>query len=171
MPTAHPAPLHLVPGEVGSPDWETLYREHVVSIYRYVYRRCGNRPDAEDVTSTVFLRALPRLRAGASEGELRAYLQATARTVLVDMWRERHGVDVDAELVEALPAARPAEPAQVDVEHLLGGLPAHYRQVLELRFLRGYSLRETATAMATTVANVKVMQLRALRRAAAAGLP
>src|SRR4029077_11202694 len=45
-------------------------------------------------------------------------------------------------------------------------LPGNYRQVLELRFLRGYSLRETAEAMNNTVGAIKVMQLRALRAAA-----
>ena len=157
----------MLAGQTLATDWEALYRDHVVPLYRYVYRRCGNRADAEDVTSTVFLRALPRLRAGASEGELRGYLHATARTVLVDLWRDRHGVDLGGDVVETLPNVSSVENAEIDVDALLAGLPPHYRTVLELRFLRGYSLRETASEMATTVANVKVMQLRALRRAAA----
>ena len=52
---------------------------------------------------------------------------------------------------------------------ILDGLPANYRSVLEFRFLRGYSIRETAAAMGVSVANAKVLQLRALRRAAASG--
>ena len=47
--------------------------------------------------------------------------------------------------------------------------PANYRRVLELRFLRGYSLREVATEVGSTVGGVKVMQLRALRAAARVG--
>ena len=53
---------------------------------------------------------------------------------------------------------------------ILDALPANYRSVLELRFLRGYSIRETASAMGVSVANAKVLQLRALRRAAATGV-
>lgn len=53
------------------------------------------------------------------------------------------------------------------MERTLSALPAHYRQILELRFLRGYSLREAAEEMGKTVGGVKVMQLRALRAAAA----
>jgi DNA-directed RNA polymerase specialized sigma24 family protein len=49
---------------------------------------------------------------------------------------------------------------------VLAQLPANYREVLELRFLRGYSVRETARAMNVTVTNAKVLQWRALRRAA-----
>ncbi|MHB8718244.1 MAG: RNA polymerase sigma factor [Candidatus Dormibacteria bacterium] len=166
MPAPDPTPLHVVHDQARAADWESLYREHVADVYRHVYSRCGNRPDAEDVTSTVFLRALPRLRAGASHAELRAYLRATARTVLADLWRDRHGVDLDPDLIDALPNPASPDPTEVDVEPLLAGLPEHYRRVLELRFLRGYSLREAAAAMGATVANVKVMQMRALRRAA-----
>jgi RNA polymerase sigma-70 factor (ECF subfamily) len=61
--------------------------------------------------------------------------------------------------------------ARAWLECVLGALPANYRQVLELRFLRGYSLRETAEAMGNTVGAIKVMQLRALRAAARIGSP
>jgi RNA polymerase sigma-70 factor (ECF subfamily) len=147
-------------------DWETVYRNHVSSIYRFVYARTGNKPDAEDVTSTAFMRALPRLRADVSEAETRAYLRATARTVLADMWAQRHGVSADVIDEEAVSNPWTPEAPSVDVSGILERLPPHYRQVLELRFLRGYSIRETAAAMNISVSNAKVMQLRALRRAA-----
>ena len=51
----------------------------------------------------------------------------------------------------------------------MSALPANYRRVLELRFLRGYSLHETAAEMGKTVGGIKVMQLRALRAAARTG--
>ena len=54
---------------------------------------------------------------------------------------------------------------------VLARLPENYRQVLEFRFLRGYSLRETADAMGVSLANAKVLQHRALRRAAGQELP
>ena len=31
--------------------FEQVYAEHVVGIYRFVYARVGNRPDAEDLTA------------------------------------------------------------------------------------------------------------------------
>ena len=44
------------------------------------------------------------------------------------------------------------------------------RRVLELRFLQGYSLREAASALNVTISNIKVLQHRALRRAAELGV-
>jgi RNA polymerase sigma factor (sigma-70 family) len=163
-------PLRVVGASDRQNDWESVYQEHVAPLYRYVYSRTGNTPDAEDVTSTTFLRALPRLRSDVSPGEIGAYLRTTARSVLADVWRQRHGT-VLMEFDEQRDAAPAAEPDRdVDVSPILDSLPENYRSVLEFRFLRGYSIRETAAAMGVSVANAKVLQLRALRRAAATGV-
>jgi len=166
-----PTPLHVVDSQPPKADWETVYRTHVVAVYRYVYARTGNRADAEDVTSTTFMRALPRLRADVSDGEMRAYLRATARTVLADLWHDRYRAPLKQIDEEMTPNAWSSEQRDVDVEYVLDGLPPNYRRVLELRFLRGYSIKETAAALGVTIGNAKVLQLRALRKAAAQGSP
>ena len=171
------ASLQILPGGLSlprpAPDWEAVYSATVVPVYRFIYARVGNRPDAEDLTAKVFMRALPRLRLGAPDAEIRGYLFTTARTVLADHWRDAFDAPV-AELPEDLPDRRPA--AAPDEEAgvrraaaILERLPERYRKVLELRFLRGYSLRETAAAMGITSGNAKVMQHRALRKAAEVG--
>ena len=72
-------------------------------------------------------------------------------------------------MISAMPPQPVEREHDVDVSPILDGLPDNYRSVLEFRFLRGYSIRETAAAMGVSVANAKVLQLRALRRAAATG--
>jgi RNA polymerase sigma-70 factor, ECF subfamily len=143
-------------------------------VYSFIYSRVGNRADAEDLTQQVALKALPRLRDGWVQPAVRAYLFATARSVLASFWAGR-GRLPQAELgddiwVDGRGKELTAPPeAAAWVERTLGALPVHYRQVLELRFLRGYSLREVAQEMGKTVGGVKVMQLRALRAAAVVG--
>jgi RNA polymerase sigma factor (sigma-70 family) len=165
-PLGDPPSLRLVTAPAA--DWETVYRENIVSVYRFVHARIGNRPDAEDITAQTFLRALPRLRQGASEPEVRGYLFATARTVIADHWADRYGVTSEAD-VELLSDA-PTEIVEGDgvrrADAILGRLPENYRRVLELRFLRGYSVRETARELGVTESNAKVLQFRALRKAA-----
>ncbi len=170
--------LRVVGGETASSGasahWEPVYRESVVQLYRFIYARVGNRADAEDLTTQVFLRALPRLRLPAATAEIRSYLFATARTVLADHWRSHYDAHL-AVLDDDTPApSRHRDAADVQDEEagvrrageVLARLPDNYRQVLELRFLRGYSIRETAAALNLTIANTKVLQFRALRRAA-----
>jgi RNA polymerase sigma-70 factor, ECF subfamily len=49
---------------------------------------------------------------------------------------------------------------------LLQALPEHYREVLTCRFLLNLTIRETAGKLGLSEANVKVLQFRALKRAA-----
>jgi RNA polymerase sigma factor (sigma-70 family) len=142
--------------------------EELELVYAFIYTRVGNRHDAEDLTQQVALKAIPRLREGSSTAAIRSYLFATARTVLAGFWSTKLGMPED-ELREDFALDTPPEPSGESAERvgrILSGLPANYRRVLELRFLRGYSLREVAAEVGSTVGGVKVMQLRALRAAA-----
>lgn len=130
--------------------------------------RLRNRSDSEDLTQEVALRALPRLREGAVRAEVRTYLFRTAHSVLADFWSERLAhPTVELHDDAATVALRPprTEP-EARVHDLLSGLAADQRRVLELRFLRGLSLREVAVEMRRTTGAIKQLQLRALRAAA-----
>lgn len=52
------------------------------------------------------------------------------------------------------------------VKRLMQALPEHYREVLNCRFLLNLSIRDTATRLGLTEANVKVLQFRALKHVA-----
>ena len=85
--------LHLV-GEEGYANWDEIYLDNVVRVYRLLFSKVGNRQDAEDLTTEVFMAALGPLRVTASRGEVRAYLATTSRTVLATYWRRRLGLQV-----------------------------------------------------------------------------
>jgi RNA polymerase sigma-70 factor (ECF subfamily) len=165
--------LRLVDGQTYE-DWEGVYRDNVVGIYHLVFRRVGNAPDAEDLSEEILLRALRRLRLPAPVHEVRAYLVKTARTVLAEHWRRHYAdraseqnlnqlsADSQASEASALDGSATAERAH----RILALLPDRFRQVLELRFLRGYSVAEAAREMGVSDSNAKVLQYRALRKAA-----
>jgi RNA polymerase sigma factor (sigma-70 family) len=164
--------LHVVDDDAYG-DWESVYRDNVDRLYRLMYARVGNRPDAEDLTSEVFSTALRPLRLSSSKGEVRAYLLVTAKTVLASHWRRRLGQPVTAidpetdisYLTEPSGAESPSDaPARAD--RILSALPERYRRILELRFLEACSIKEAAHTMQVSVSNAKVLQHRALRMAA-----
>src|SRR6204780_4298055 len=158
-------------------DWESVYRDNVDRLYRLMYARVGNRPDAEDLTSEVFRTALGPLRLASSKGEGRSYLLVTARTVLASHWRRRLGlpvtsIDPESDIGLLGEPSGPEQPS--DAPHragqILAALPDRYRRILELRFLEACSIKEAAQAMNISVSNAKALQHRALRMAAKAGL-
>ncbi len=153
----------------GQDDPTEVALEELEMVYAFIFSRVGNRPDAEDLTQQVAMKAIPRLRAGSSTASIRAYLFATARSALGGFWAAKFGI-AQEELQEGLVSAPPALTHSADAAdratRILDRLPDNYRRVLELRFLRGYSIKEVAAELRATPGSVKVMQLRALRAAA-----
>jgi RNA polymerase sigma-70 factor (ECF subfamily) len=165
--------------------FEQVYDEHVVGIYRFVYARVGNHPDAEDLTAQVFVRAVEQLDTSRDRSQIAAWLYRVAHNAIADHWRAFYRLPlIGADHVA--PGWEPADPSPVPsaeaaddaatqdrahdrVRSLLDRLPEPYRRVLELRFLQRLSVAETARAMGITDGNARVLQYRALRRAALLG--
>ena len=160
---------------VDAQSFRTLYEENLGVVYRFIYSKVGNREDAEDLTSQVFLKAvrgLDRERGGLS---IQSWLYQVARTTIADYWRAFY--KVRATSLESMLEQGWEEPAEERVElisyrpeervrRLLDLLPPHYREVLICRFLLNLSIKETAERMGLSEANVKVLQFRALKKAA-----
>jgi len=158
-----------------SQDLQSLYQEHLGQVYRYVYSKVGNREDAEDLTSQVFLKAIRGVNTERGALSVQKWLFQVARTTIADYWRARYRIttsslDVLLDTGWEGPAQGEAttdNPAPTEqVRRLLLALPEHYRQVLNCRFLLNLSIRETAIQLGLSEANVKVLQFRALKRAA-----
>lgn len=150
-----------------------IYRAHVRPLYTFIYGKVGNRQAAEDITADVFVTALTHLDPTREERSIVAWLYRVARNAAADYWRRGQGMQVTA-LEEARVAPTPARPPDTArreqtaarAHALLARLPANYRMVLACRLLEGLSVAETAERMGISEANVKVMQHRALKRAA-----
>src|SRR5262245_45091182 len=130
-PDAPPPRLHSVGSDTYS-GWRAIYLDNVERLYRIMYAHVGNRSDAEDLTSEVFQAALKPLRVSASIGEVRAYLLATARTVLAGHWQRHYGLEItsidterDAHLMDE---PEPESDAPERVRTLLGELPERYAE-------------------------------------------
>jgi RNA polymerase sigma-70 factor, ECF subfamily len=157
--------------------FEAIYDAHVTAIHRFVYARVGNRPDAEDLTGQVFMRAVEQLDVDRPAPQISAWLYRVAQNAVADYWRAFYrlpqiGVEQVAgawEPVMGQPdphADADADRAAGAVRRLLQRLPDQYARVLELRFLQRLSVAETASQLGISHGNAKVLQYRALRKAA-----
>jgi RNA polymerase sigma-70 factor (ECF subfamily) len=160
--------------------FEQIYDTHVVPIYRFVYARVGNRPDAEDLTAQVFMRAVEQLDTSREPGQIASWLYRVSQNAIADYWRAFYRLPLIG-TEQVAPGWEPVEPsaapdraaedgaAIIRVRRLLDRLPERYAQVLELRFLQRLSVAETAEAMGVSRGNAKILQYRALRKAALIG--
>jgi RNA polymerase sigma-70 factor (ECF subfamily) len=170
-PTARTSVRLVSDTESRYPDWETVYADNAIWVYRMIVKRIGNVSDAEDLTAEVFLAALRPLRTTATVAQVRGYLRATTRTVLAAHWRQTKGCEIKSiddvpDLPQEAEHAVDSATAQ-QVHRVLAALPDNYRRILELRFLQGCSVKESASQMGVSVANAKLLQHRALRLASA----
>ena len=160
-----PAPMETVLG--------SAFRENATKIYRFIYAKVGNREAAEDLTSEVFLKATRWLAQDRSAESIRAWLYTVARGTIADYWRAQSRQptvpleDPDAVLFCGREGPQEVRRTRERAWRILDALPERERAVLRLRFLHGYTAGEIGQALGLTPGNVRVLQLRALRRAAA----
>ena len=169
------AHLAAAQAQVNVQEFSTLYQENLNLIYRFVYSKIGNREEAEDLTSQIFMKAVRGINTERGPLSVQKWLFQVARTTIADYWRAHYRIGTSS--LEALLEAGWEGPAESEnvaintnpaerVQRLLQALPEHHREVLTCRFLLNFSIRETAMRMGLTEANVKVLQFRALKRAA-----
>ena len=158
-----------------------VYEAYYLRVYRYAAARVGQGAAAEDITQEVFLKALNSLHRFKFTGPpFTAWLFRIAHNLVIDRARHHKAAAAatsgpPAPLDNALTIAggqnvEEQAMASLDVEALreaLERVTRLQRQVIELRFLAGLSLAETAAVMGRNENAIKALQhsaLGALRR-------
>jgi RNA polymerase sigma-70 factor (ECF subfamily) len=147
-----------------------IYDEYFPTLHKYVRRTCSDPHLADNIDGDVFARLLDQLSAGKGpNANLRSYLFTATQNLLVDQVRYLHRRAplevVDASLSDGLPAHLQSENRillERIVQAIQDELTENQRQVITLRFLEGYSLRETAALLGKSVNRIKAAQNRAI---------
>lgn len=158
----------VLAAQVDRAAFAALYTRYVDLVYRFCYRRLGNRAAAEDATSKIFeraLAALPRYKAGS----FRSWLFTIARNTVLDTYRADKG-DQPLAAADSMHDQRPGpEELSLDaadsrwIRDLLAQLNPLQRQIVELR-LAGLTDVEIARVLGRTRGSVRTAQHRALQR-------
>ncbi|MGH2686422.1 MAG: RNA polymerase sigma factor [Actinomycetota bacterium] len=155
----------------GSPEsFAALYERFHGPVFRFLIARVGNRTEAEDMASEVFVEAARRVRSFDGDGvAFVGWLFTIARHDLVDRGRaQRRRVVVpvpDVPEVEVVPdpADRVAELMDTGrVRDALAALTSDQRDVVLLKFAAGLSNEEVAKTLGKPVGAVKSLQHRGL---------
>jgi RNA polymerase sigma-70 factor (ECF subfamily) len=144
--------------------FETLYRTHHATVYRFARLMTGSTPIAEDIVQEVFL-ALMRdaSRYDPARASLTTYLYGSARHhTRRRLLRDRLLVRLDEQADLCLPASSITAADELikqrDVQHLrraIVRLPARYREVIVLCDLQDVSYADAAQALRCAIGTVR----------------
>jgi RNA polymerase sigma-70 factor (ECF subfamily) len=125
---------------------QTFYQENPGLIYRFVYSNIGNREEAEEITSDIFLKAVRGVDTERGPLSMQKWVFRVARTTLADYWRahSRKGGWSTSSLDELVEAGwqGPLEEEEMEVgsrptervQGMLLAVPQSDRDVLTCRF-------------------------------------
>ena len=151
-----------------------VYDNCVDNIYRFVYFKIGNKEEAEDLTSAVFLKGWNYLQENKiiNFKALKSLFYKIARHLIIDYYRKtnlRNNLSLtEAEKLggfdEKQDLAKQAEITSdlVVIESKLPELKDEYREVIILRFVNELSIKEIAEILEKPKGTVRVLIYRAI---------
>lgn len=150
-----------------------LYRKYFPRIYGYVIRRVGNREDAEDIVSQVFIKVVENLpNFSEKQGSFKSWIYKIATNTIIDSYRRfarRKYEPMESSAEIASPAKNPREELYMEDERIIifqaiSKLPQKYQEVLHLKFYSDMENEEIAEILGITVNHVAVRLHRALKK-------
>jgi len=151
-----------------------LYRVFQGKIYRYVFFKCGNHADSEDITNEVFLRMIQSIANFQWKGiAFSSWLFRIASNLVIDYYRNKARRNTESieerdyigetnweQISEFLDNRDLFKIIYEDTDHL----SELQKEVVNLRFIGDLSLKETAEAMSKNVNSVKAIQHAAIKK-------
>ena len=135
-------------------DW---YHAYHTGLYRFALSILKDPHSAEDALQEAFIRLLEQNRLPDSE-KAQAWLYRVVRNICYDILR-RHKRETEENPAAAAPAA-----GNWEFIELIAPLPQKEQEILALRFIGGFSHKEIASIMGTTVHGTKKRYERAIQK-------
>lgn len=142
------------------------------ALYNYALRLCNDPLRADHIVGDVFAKLLEQLSVGQGPStNLRSYLYETTYHLIIDearsSYREAPLEVIDLSRSDGYSSAVNLENRMLFdavIAAIKKNLTEDQRHVIILRFLEGFSLRETAAILGKAVYNVKVIQNRGVAK-------
>lgn len=148
-----------------------IYDKYFPVIYRYLYWQTHDVPTAEDLTSETMLTLSRSLFKFRGDSSFKNYLFQIAKNVL-SHWLKKNKYELP--LLTLTESALPTPADLINPDHqeqniqklnlLLSKLSAQDKKLIQLRYLRNYSVAETAKSLQLSESNVKIKTMRILKK-------
>ncbi|MDT3415665.1 RNA polymerase sigma-70 factor (ECF subfamily) [Brevibacillus aydinogluensis] len=155
-----------------SRDFTELYDEYFDRVNRYLRCRVQNPWDADDLTTTVFLKALEKFDQYSRTSPFASWIFRIAHNTYVDFMRKNREFPVDQ---DDLLGGEPDDTWQPERQALtneeirllrdrLDKLTQDQRDVLTLRYFADLKISQVAEVLGKTESSVKMISYRALHQ-------
>ncbi|HEY4506125.1 MAG TPA: sigma-70 family RNA polymerase sigma factor [Candidatus Paceibacterota bacterium] len=150
-----------------------LYEEYFAPIYRFVYFQVRHKETAEDLTQSVFLKAMEAVPSYEDKGvPFVAWLYRIARNAVIDHWKKKREVLVESPEItfegildlEPRPDEKMGQKIRGDyVRELLLDLSEDQREIVILCFVEELSYAETSKITGKSEEAIRALKHRALK--------
>lgn len=147
-----------------------LYDKYVEPIYRYCYWQTNNNSeDAEDLTQDVFIEMARSIKNFKGRGSFKNWLYTIAKRQVTKWIRRKYQaklIPLFENIVEQEQKIDPINQLRKikKINQIMNTLKPRAQKILRLRYLRNFSVSETAKALGISESNVKVITHRALKQ-------
>jgi RNA polymerase sigma-70 factor, ECF subfamily len=147
-------------------EWYQLYS---AAIFKYICMMTRDYQQAEDLTHETFLRAYNNYDSFERKAETKTWLFRIAHNVTIDFLRRRKPLRIIESFLHNKKDQSPLPEDILDMKEetkelykALGDLKQAYREVIILRKIKGFSIKETAEILNWSENKVKVTLHRAI---------
>jgi RNA polymerase sigma factor (sigma-70 family) len=150
-----------------------LYDEFMPKVFRYISFKVNDQQITEDLTSTVFEKALVSFdKYSSDKGAFSTWIFSITRNTLIDYYRTNK-MKIQVSLDEAIEAPSREPSPQDEVEKkaeqeclrgCLSRLPEDDQELIRLKFAGEFSNRQIAKILGLSESNVGVRLFRAVKK-------
>ncbi|MEW4309417.1 RNA polymerase sigma factor [Rossellomorea marisflavi] len=151
--------------------FEEVYERYFDDVYQYLLYFTNSRSEAEDLTQETFLRVMKSLPDFRGDSTLKTWILSIARRTSFDHYRKKKILSVLPGVIGYMLSSTDGIPEKEwddreewqEVQEALMTLKPDYRNVVILRGLKEYSIKESASILQWNEMKVKVTYHRAIQ--------
>ncbi|MFB3167421.1 RNA polymerase sigma factor [Neobacillus sp. 179-C4.2 HS] len=149
----------------------TLYEEYFDDVYHYLLYFTNSKTDAEDLTQDTFIKVLKNYDSFRQESSMKTWILSIARRTAIDHYRRKKLISILPSILSDISKSKDFFPeAEMDhcedwaiLQKALLTLKPDYRNVVILRGLKEFSIKETAEVLNWKESKVKTDYHRAIK--------
>ncbi|WP_230200342.1 RNA polymerase sigma factor [Bacillus niameyensis] len=145
---------------------EIWFEQYADAVYKYILMIVKEHQLAEDLTQDTFIKAFTNANQFQEQSEVKTWLFRIAYTTTMNYFRKKHPIVM---LFGAPIATKSLEDIVIEQEELrqlfkaISALKTSYQQVIVLRKVQQFTVKETAAVLGWSEGKVKMQLMRALK--------